>query len=455
MINNNNPPFVYLHQRSAPSLSSHQRIADNTFMSAQLLIFDDGQGQFGPLMDLRAVFEFRSGAVTALSRIERSLGQPAVALHVKKAQIPAISHRRASQINQPLGDGDWLLVNGRWLGLLGADHVRALAPGSALLQHDGQLVAAHLPADLAQQVIDAAFNVPSSIATTTLPAPSLIRDASQGEGTGGDLMLIERPWHLLDQLEANLRDDLDAFNHPIFAPPSLAQIAITGSHPCKVAVDAKVSPMVVLNADKGPIVIDSGAQINSFAVINGPCYIGQRSTVNAHSDIRANTVIGPACKVGGEISFSIIHGYTNKSHLGYLGHSLVGAWVNFGAGSTVSNLKNTYGSIRVQLEHNAPAQDTDRIFMGPIIGDYTLTAIGSRIMTGSCIGTGTMLATSAFSPKIAERFSFITDETTQRYDIDKFISMARRMTSRRGRAIKQAEEQLLRHIYADATAMGA
>lgn len=417
-------------------------------MDSQLLIFDDARGGFGPLMDLRAVFEFRSGAVNSLQRIERTLCRPAAALHVKAEQVQAISHRRSLPINQPLAPGDWLLVNGRWLGLHQAEQVRSLPPGRVLLQHDGQLIAAHLPCDKAQQVIDSGFSAPADVEAIRLPSPPVDPTASQGEGSGGQLVLIERPWHFLDQLEATLLSDLEAFDLPRFAPPSLSQIAITGSHPCKVASDAKVMPMVVLNAEKGPIIIDSGAQVNSFAVINGPCYIGQRATINAHSDIRANTVIGPACKVGGEISFSILHGYTNKAHLGYLGHSLVGAWVNFGAGSTVSNLKNTYGSIRVQLEKDGQPQDTGRTFMGPIIGDYTLTAIGSRIMTGSCICTGTMLALSSFSPKFARRFSFLTDDGDHRYDIDKFIDMARHMTSRRGRAIRKAEEELLRLVHA-------
>ncbi len=417
-------------------------------MDSQLLIFDDARGSFGPLMDLRAVFEFRSGAVNSLQRIERTLRRPAAALHVKEAQVQAISHRRSLPINQPLAPGDWLLVNGRWLGLHQAGQVRSLPPGRVLLQHDGQLVAAHLPFDKAQQVIDSGFQPPADVEAIRLPEPPEDPAASQGEGRGEELVLIERPWHFLDQLEATLRSDLDAFDLPRFAPPSLSQIAITGGHPCKVAGDAKVMPMTVLNADKGPIIIDSGAQVNPFATITGPCYIGQRAVINAHGDIRANTVIGPACKVGGEVSFSILHGYTNKAHLGYLGHSLVGAWVNFGAGSTVSNLKNTYGDIRVQLEKNGQPQDTGRTFMGPIIGDYTLTAIGSRIMTGSCISTGTMLALSSFSPRFVRRFSFLTDDGDERYDIDKFIDMARRMTWRRGRAIRQAEEELLRLVHA-------
>jgi UDP-N-acetylglucosamine diphosphorylase/glucosamine-1-phosphate N-acetyltransferase len=419
-------------------------------MDPRLLIFDDCRGRFGPLLDLRAVFEWRTGAVATITRVERVLTRPVSALWVRPALAETIAERRGVPVNQPPSEGDWLIVNGRWLGLHAIDQLRSLPRGHMLLQHDGQLIAAHLPHDRVNAVIAGDFDAPSSVTAIRLPAPAAANPLHPpGDGHGAGLALIERPWHILDQLPMALLGDLNAIDHPPRNPTAVSpQLAIIGGHPVKIAADARIMPMVVINAEAGPVVIDRGATINSFALLTGPCYVGVGSTVNAHADIRPNTVIGPACKIGGEVSCSIIHGYTNKGHLGYLGHALVASWVNFGAGSTVSNLKNTYGSIRVQLDKDGPTEDTGRTFLGPIIGDYTLTAIGSRILTGSVIGTGTMLAVSGFAPKHTERFSFHTDEGVERYDIEKFIDMARRMTTRRGRGIRQSEEEILRAVHA-------
>jgi len=430
-------------------------------MASRLFIFDDNRGHFGPLTDLRAVFEMRTGAVTTMRRIECVLAMNAAALHTPPRLACTTALRHELPQNTPLGAGDWLLVNARWLGIHHAEDVRALPCGHALLQHDGQLVAAHLPHDKAQHLIEAGFQPLPGIPSTRLPATPPDPFAT-GDGHGAHLTLITRPWHILDQLEATLAFDLLASEIPLADRAALpANVAVTGNHPFKLAADAKLAPMVVINVENGPVVIDSGAAVHSFAVITGPCYVGKNSTINAHADIRPNVAIGPSCKIGGEVSFSIVHGYTNKAHLGYLGHSLVGAWCNFGAATTVSNLKNTYGSIRVELGGESgsgsgsgsdtgagKAEDTGRTFLGPVIGDFTLTAIGSRILTGSTLGTGTMLALSGFAPKHTDRFSFLTDDAAQRYDIEKFIDMARRMTTRRCCGLKQVEEDLLRALHA-------
>src|SRR5690606_34700880 len=154
----------------------------------------------------------------------------------------------------------------------------------------------------------------------------------------------------------------------------------------------------------------------------------------------------PMCKVGGEISHSVLFGHTNKAHAGYLGHALVGEWVNLGAQTNVSNLKNTYGPIAVQVERDQPAENTGRMYLGPVIGDYVRTAIGTRILTGSVVGTGAMLALSGFAPKFVERFAFLTDKGPEHYEIDKFIETANRMMSRRDMALSAAEEARLRTL---------
>ena len=192
--------------------------------------------------------------------------------------------------------------------------------------------------------------------------------------------------------------------------------------------------------------VDSRALIGAMSVLEGPCYIGPHSQVSCHAHIRPYTVIGPVCKAAGEISHSIIHGHTNKGHHGYLGHSLVGEWVNLGAATNVSNLKNTYSPVRMQLAADTAPEDTGRQYQGPLIGDYTRTAIGTRLLTGTCVGTGTMIARSGYPPGFIDRFSFITDASTQHYDIDKFIVTAKKMMARRDCRMSESLENRLRSL---------
>lgn len=438
-------------------------------MRPRLLIFDDLRGNFGPLTDLRAAFDIRTGRINNRVRIESALGVMAMDLVVDPA-LAAVrrEHETDALVNAPLrrpspipfniwepppgsgpgttaplgtfagkvwkrvespGDGDVMLVNGRWTAI-NADEVASVAAlplGQAILDAQGQLVAAHLRVDAAQTLVDRRFNADG------LPIAHRFAAA-----------MLTHPWDIIASLEATLRHDLLFDRDPLFA--GAPGVHVVEGHTIRVAPDARVHPMVVLNAEKGPIHIDRGAIVGSFCVIAGPCVIGRNTIVGPHSHIRANTSVGANCVVAGEVSHSVVHDCSNKSHAGYLGHSVLGSWVNLGADTTVSNLKNTYGSIRVQLAPDAPAIDSRQTKLGPVIGDFVRTAIGSRILTGSCIGTGAMLGGSGFAPKCVAPFTFLTDESAERYDADKFIATAKTVMSRRKIALTPAMEARIRDL---------
>lgn len=397
----------------------------------KLVIFDDGRGQWGPITDLRPVFELRTGTLITRERIERSLGCPCRGLIVPGDLAGLTSEAYPdTPVNGVMERGRWLLVNGRWPGGEAAQMVRELPVGSALVQIDGQVLAAHLEDAAAKQLTtDNQWQVPPG---------TNVRQLDQR-------VLLDRPWHILDCLDATLRADLDTSELPLCEPMRHDAVCF-GGHAVRVAHNARLQPKVIFNAEQGPIVVDRGALIGAASILEGPCYIGRDSQVSCHAHIRPHTVVGPACKVAGEISHTILQGYSNKGHHGYLGHSLIGQWVNLGAATNVSNLKNTYGHVRVQLSRDTEAQDTGRVFQGPIIGDYTRTGIGTRLTTGSCVGTGTMIARSTYSPKFIDRFSFITDEGEQIADPDKFLSTAAKMMARRKCTLTPALETRLRSL---------
>jgi hypothetical protein len=154
------------------------------------------------------------------------------------------------------------------------------------------------------------------------------------------------------------------------------------------------------------------------------------------------------CRVGGEISQSILFGYSNKAHDGYLGDSYVGKWANLGAGTSVSNLKNTYGEISMTVgQHEQP---TGRRKLGALIGDHAKTAIGTRLMAGTYVGFCCQLGGSAIAPHFTPSFSFWTDRGSEPYRLDKAIEVTSRVFAQRDRPWTPLDEQLLRYVAATA-----
>jgi len=221
-------------------------------------------------------------------------------------------------------------------------------------------------------------------------------DVIGGAAIGATPMLAE-PWDVIRHRDAGLAWDLHHLVHHCgWSPPG--GVMRVGSHPVCVAPTVTIFPGVVIDSSAGPVVIDEDATLRSNCAVCGPAYIGKRSTILDGAAIRPNTAIGPVCKVNGEVSGTIFQGHANKAHDGFVGDSWVGEWANLGAGTITSNLLNTYGEIVAQAAPDARRQKTGLTFLGSIIGDHVKTAIGTRLMTGTVIGTGAMIAVSARAP---------------------------------------------------------
>ncbi|WP_432798475.1 putative sugar nucleotidyl transferase [Poriferisphaera sp. WC338] len=436
-------------------------------MGTKLLLFDDLKGNFGPLTDRRPAFQLRTGSNTIATRISRALELPIAALYCAKHLPPLLAELYPNiPINQPFYEPDIIAVNGRWNALHHIHAIKSLPLGSALVcSQSSHVIAVRDSAENLTLVAEAQFDpdslsdhlkiatldpVPINMTTPQVTASKLdnIPDNSK------DYLppLLSRPWHIHDQLPQTLLTDLAHNNLPVIHPEEHINITAFGSHPMRVASTARLHPYVVVDAQYGPVVIDEYAEINPLTVLQGPCYIGPHSVLVSHTSIRRNTVVGPWCKLGGEIGSAIIQGYSNKVHDGFLGAALVGEWVNLGADTNVSNLKNTYGSVRIQLGPDEEPQDTNRTFHGPIIGDFVRTGIGTRVNTGAVLGTGCMFAGSHFTPKSAAPFGFYTDGpdgmVRSEYDLEKFIHTAKTMMARRDRTLTYAEECYLRELHA-------
>jgi len=214
-----------------------------------------------------------------------------------------------------------------------------------------------------------------------------------------------------------------------------------------VGPGARIHPMVVIDAENGPVYIDSGAEVHPFSRIEGPCYIGKDSMLLG-AKCREGNSIGPVCRIGGEVEESIVQGYTNKYHDGFLGHAYVGAWVNLGALTTNSDLKNDYSSVSVMLD-GRNAVDTGSSKVGSLIGDHTKTSIGTLLNTGSYIGAmAIIMATGKPLPKYIPSFSwFIEGVVTKGFGRRKLYATAQVAMGRRGCQWTEAEQRMWESIF--------
>ncbi|MFA6472468.1 MAG: glucose-1-phosphate thymidylyltransferase, partial [Candidatus Latescibacterota bacterium] len=146
---------------------------------------------------------------------------------------------------------------------------------------------------------------------------------------------------------------------------------------------------VAVEVEKGPVVIDSGVKVMHFNYLEGPIHIGSGTKIIEHSAIKDNTSIGEGCKIGGEVEATVIEPHSNKQHHGFLGHSWVGQWVNLGAGTSTSDLKNTYGKVRVY--YRGKRAETGMQFLGSIIGDFAKSAVNTSFFTGKIVGACSMM----------------------------------------------------------------
>ncbi len=206
----------------------------------------------------------------------------------------------------------------------------------------------------------------------------------------------------------------------------------------------RIDGQVVIDARGGPVYLGEKVIIAPHTRIEGPCYVGDNSQL-VGGKIRSGCSFGPYCRVGGEVEEAIFHGYSNKYHDGFIGHAYVGEWVNFGAMTTNSDLKNNYGEIKVELPSGMISTGLNKV--GSFIGDHTKTGIGTLLTTGMVMGHsvnlfGGGLAGGRYIPS----FQWGGKDGFVEYDVNKAISTAKIVLSRRGRELSNADEELFRYI---------
>lgn len=397
----------------------------------RMIIFDDDHGQFGPMTDLRASFELRTGMLTTAGRLVAARPKSLAGYWVTDPLRPLVAERANAPVNLLPEEEQLYCLNGRWA--MPPENIE-LDLGEALLEEEtDHLIAAHFRRAEAELFL----------------TRGELHDRVRTSHLKGKQLYVY-PWDILDRLGETLTHDIKC-TRILDAKVLGDEVSVMGYEPVEVHETAMLGPNIVFDATRGPIKIHEHAVIRPGAVISGPCSIGRDSVVIDNAIIKPNTSIGPQCKVGGEVGATIFQGASNKSHDGHLGDSWIGKWVNFGAGTTNSNLLNTYGEVTMRLVANDRRHRTGRQFMGAIVGDHVKLAINTRLMTGTTIGTGSMIATTIPPPSLVEPFTWLTDEGSRRYRFNKFAEVMRTVMARRERKPGDAYVKRLEELHGQAT----
>lgn len=383
-----------------------------------------------PLSWLRPTWGVRCGGESILERAERLVGDSARVIGRSAAAAPEVPDRPRYTGGPGLFlDGRWLAGAGDWVETLGDGHDRVLEDGS------GRVVGIQLSSP--PDDIDAALRGGAE-------AASFAR-ASAGRLTVPGRWL-DRAWHPMEGVGDEIAAEFEALGRS--GVPELGPGTHLAGDRFHWGEGATCQGSVFLDSRSGPIVVAAGARIGAGSIVQGPAYIGPSSQLFS-ARLEGGVSLGPQCRIGGEIQTVVVQGFSNKYHDGFLGHAHLCAWVNLGAGTTNSDLKNTYGPVSVNLGDGA--LPTGSMKIGCFLGDHVKTSIGTLLFTGTVVDPGVTLfagpAVTGFVPAFV--WAAHRGETV---GFRRFLRVARTVAERRGVEIDARAEEVLADLHAETDA---
>ena len=404
-------------------------------MSHSLFLFDDGGADaFHPFILTRPVGELLFGAFLLRERAERFWGVPCSG-HLSRRELLGFSEPGAPPVLAPDGAGlevPRILQNGR-AALRGPAPTAPKGPATLFLGDAvvGWILPSGTPAPAPESLLN------------PQPLPGSVRIDVEGS-------LLGAPWDLMGGNGDQLREDIPHF-FPGYAAEDLPGCHILGDGLLSLGSDVSVEPGSVFDVRDGPIRLEEGVTVRAHTRLSGPAFVGRGSTVLGGA--LSECSIGPVCKIRGEVECSVVLGYANKAHDGFLGHAYLGRWVNLGAFTTNSDLKNNYGQVRV----GGPSgpMETGLMKVGCFLGDHVKTGIGTFLNTGTVIGVGSNVFGGAMPPIWVPPFSWGSGSDLTEYRLDKFLEVARAAMARRDVALDPGTEELLRLAWENARREGA
>lgn len=375
-----------------------------------------------PFTLTRRIQDIRIGILTIREKWEKSLSLPSF----DRWEGDYKESERSMKIDAEMPEGDFLLVHANILpdpSLIEA--IRKLAPGTILMHSEAGAIAVHFThSDVGglQQI-----------------------KVRHSETYSGDIISINTPWDIFNRNDLALRLDFQLLTKGRKSQPVSPTNQV--SHPESIFIEEGAwLEHSILNASNGPIYIGSNATIMEGCMIRGSFAILPGATIKMGARIYGATTIGPACIAGGEIKNSVLMGYSNKAHDGYLGDAVIGEWCNLGAGTSASNLKNNAGDIFVYHPASEGSRGQAGLKCGLLMGDYSRAAINTSFNTGTVVGVSSSVFGAGLLPKYIPNFSWGA-EGIRKYDFDKAIRDIRNWKKLKDAELSALEENILRHIY--------
>jgi UDP-N-acetylglucosamine diphosphorylase/glucosamine-1-phosphate N-acetyltransferase len=392
---------------------------------------------FYPLALSRPIWDLRFGMDSLAAKLVDAVAATDVACWAPPYLAAVYGRETAWPVNDPqsLVGADLIVTDARLKPA--ALEPMADGPSRVAFNADGEVLAARIRReDLARLRTDSIDALLESAAQVLPPVPD------------GNLPTWNYLWELILANPGQLLDDFRREGRTGIEGTVEEPSAIRGSrNEVFVGRGARIHPMVVLDAEHGPIYIDEGAEIHPFTRIEGPCYIG-RGSILLGAKCREGNSIGPMCRIGGEVEESIIQGYSNKYHDGFLGHAFVGQWVNLGALTTNSDLKNDYSEVKVTLDGRVQIP-TGSTKVGALIGDHAKTSIGTLLNTGACVGAMTLLVSNGrLLPKFIPSFTWhLNDAIIHGTGREALFATARTAMARRKKPWTAEDQALWNEVY--------
>ena len=262
----------------------------------------------------------------------------------------------------------------------------------------------------------------------------------------GDVLRIENTWDIFAKNDAAIREDFELLTEDRFSQPIPKSVNVIAPENIFIEEGAKLE-FVTLNASTGPIYIGKNAEIMEGSVIRGPFALCEEAQVKLATKVYGATTVGPHCRIGGEVNNSVLFGYSNKGHDGFLGNSVLGEWCNIGADSNNSNLKNNYEEVRLWSYETEGFARTGLQFCGLMMGDHSKCGINTMFNTGTVVGVSTNIFGSGFPRNFVPSFSWGGASGFTTYITKKAFETAKIVMSRRHVEFTEQDAKILEHVF--------
>jgi UDP-N-acetylglucosamine diphosphorylase/glucosamine-1-phosphate N-acetyltransferase len=380
-----------------------------------IILFDlpDIRKNLLPFTYVRPVADLRVGILTIAEKWKKISGLPVSYLTENYLSV---------KFNSSLSS-DNFFVNGGWIADPSALQIVSQLKFGTVLMQAGTILAAR----------------------TDDPNPEAWKKLKIEEIHG--INLLDRPWKIFQWNAGQIRADFDLLTRNRKSADITDPFTRCYGHENIFIEEGAQVFAAVINATAGPVYIAANAVVQEGSLIRGPFALGDYAQLSMGTKIRGNTTIGPHCKVGGELNTVVFQSYSNKVHDGYLGSSVIGAWCNIGAGTSASNLKNSFDQVRCWNYFSEKFEPTGLQFLGLLMGDFSTCAVNSTFNTATVLGTGTRIYGAGFPRTFIPAFTSGGSGGYKTLKAQELISYAQRAFELKGFQLSESDVEILKYVF--------